>query len=185
SYPCLPLAILSAQFDLMLRPPPPATLFPYTTLFRSEHAAVGVARLAALGGRQVLAAVNDQAVDDVGLILLDAEVVDADAGVAGLNTLHLEPAVFAADDRLWGPVRAALPRPGDRVQRPHVDRSAFNDALLARRIDAHDGAMAEAAGEKPDADDQAGRHRTRSRHSGHLVAVGGDIPLGGVASTPV
>src|SRR5439155_22230628 len=36
----IPVACTSLFFFLMLHPPPRSTLFPYTTLFRSEHRAV-------------------------------------------------------------------------------------------------------------------------------------------------
>src|SRR5207249_10270775 len=35
-----PLSLLTTLFSLLLLPPPRSTLFPYTTLFRSEHKAL-------------------------------------------------------------------------------------------------------------------------------------------------
>src|SRR5256885_16099514 len=71
---CSPPPLLIVVFFLMIRRPPRSTLFPYTTLFRSEPERAGGGAVAAVGAE-----------DDPGLHLLP---VDREAGLVDIGDAH-------------------------------------------------------------------------------------------------
>src|SRR3712207_8702515 len=84
-------------FFLMIRRPPRSTLFPYTTLFRSQLVRVDEERCGPCRGD-----VADARVDDVAGLLLGVGVVEGDRKSTRLNSSHanISYAVFCLKKKI-------------------------------------------------------------------------------------